>query len=100
MTNKIFRSFFAVATLLGVALGFASCETEGDGVVGDPTVDVSASTLNFAMGEGEQIVNVTSNSEWKVDAGSADWLTVTPMHRTHTRKDGKFTQSNKKVAKA
>ena len=80
MTNKIFRSFFAVATLLGVALGFASCETEGDGVVGDPTVDVSASTLNFAMGEGEQIVNVTSNSEWKVDAGSADWLTVTPMH--------------------
>lgn len=79
MTNKIFKSLFAVVTMLGVALGFVACETEGDGVVGDPMVDVSASTLNFAMGEGEQIVTVTSNSEWKVEVSSADWVTVTPM---------------------
>ena len=79
MTNKLFKSFFAVALLLGSALGFVACENEGDGVVGDPTVDVSTSTLNFAMDEDSQTINVTSNSEWKVDDIQVDWVTVTPM---------------------
>ena len=80
MTNKLFKSFFAVALLLGSALGFVACENEGDGVVGDPTVDVSTSTLNFAMDEDSQTINVTSNAEWKVDDIQVDWVTVTPMH--------------------
>ena len=78
MTNKLFKSFFAVVAMLGVALGFTSCETEGDEVAADPKVEVSATSLNFANGEGEQTVNVTSNSNWKVEVANADWLTVTP----------------------
>ena len=78
MTNKLFKSFFAVVAMLGVALGFTSCEIEGDEIAADPKVEVSATSLNFANGEGEQTVNVTSNSNWKVEVANADWLTVTP----------------------
>jgi hypothetical protein len=51
MANKLFKSIFAVAMLLGSALGFVACE-EDVNVVADPTVEVSATSLNFAMEEG------------------------------------------------
>ena len=77
MVNKLFKSIFAVATILGSALGFVACEEKGEDLVGNPTVEVSAATLNFTNQEGSQTVDVTSNAEWKVENG-ADWVTVTP----------------------
>ena len=77
MANKLFKSFFAVAMVLGSALGFVACEDQGEDVVGDPTVAVSATTLNFTKEEGSQTVEVTSNASWKVE-NDADWVTVTP----------------------
>ena len=76
MTNKLFKSFFAFAMVLGSVLGFVACEQK-DVEVGDPTVDVSTTSLNFAMEEGEQSVEITSNADWKVET-DADWVTVTP----------------------
>ena len=77
MANKLFKSIFAVAMLLGSALGFVACEEPVEGVVGDPSVEVSATSLNFAMEEGSQSVSITANADWKVEC-DADWLTVTP----------------------
>ena len=77
MTNKLFKSFFAVALLVGSVLGFVACENEGDGVVADPKVEVSATSLNFTNEEGNQTLNVTANSEWKAET-DADWVTITP----------------------
>ena len=76
MTNKLFKSFFAFAMILGSALGFVACEQENV-EEGNPTVEVSTKSLNFAMEEGEQTVDVTSNADWKVEC-DADWVTVTP----------------------
>ena len=39
MVNKLFKSMFAVAMVVGSALGFVACETEGDEPVGYPTVE-------------------------------------------------------------
>ena len=77
MTNKLFKSFFAFAMILGSALGFVACEQENV-EVGDPTVEVSTKSLNFAMEEGEQSVEITSNADWKIDTEDVDWITVTP----------------------
>lgn len=78
MANKLFKSFFAVAMVLGSALGFVACEDKGDDVVSDPKVEVSATSLNFTMEEGSQSVELTANADWKVEVDDADWLTVTP----------------------
>ncbi|MBO5697441.1 MAG: BACON domain-containing protein [Alistipes sp.] len=78
MANKLFTSFFAVAMVLGSALGFVACEDKGDDVVADPKVEVSATSLNFTMEEGSQSVELTANADWKVEVDDADWLTVTP----------------------
>ena len=78
MANKLFKSFFAVALVLGSALGFVACEDKGDGVVADPKVEVSTTSLNFTMEEGSQSVELTANSDWKVEVDDADWVTVTP----------------------
>ena len=77
MTNKLFKSFFAVAMLLGSALGFVACENEGDDVVADPKVEVSATSLNFTNEEGNQTLEVTANADWKAET-DADWVTITP----------------------
>ncbi len=77
MTNKLFKSFFAVALFLGSALGFVACENEGDGVVSDPKVEVSATSLNFTNEEGNQTLDVTANADWKAET-DADWVTITP----------------------
>ena len=78
MANKLFKSFFAFAMVVGSALGFVACEDKDNEVGGDPSVAVSTTSLNFAMEEGSQTVDITSNAEWKVDAGDVDWITVTP----------------------
>ena len=77
MANKLFKSIFAVIMTLGSALGFVSCEELVDVVVGDPSVEVSATSLNFTMEEGSQSVDITANADWKVES-DVDWLTVTP----------------------
>ena len=77
MANKLFKSIFAVAMVLGSALGFVACEDKGQEVVGDPTVSVSTTVLNFTNEEGSQTVDITSNASWKVEC-DADWVTVTP----------------------
>ncbi len=77
MANKLFKSFFAVAMVLGSALGFVACEEKGDEVVANPTVEVSTTSLNFAMEESSQTVEIASNSDWKVEV-NVDWVTVTP----------------------
>ena len=81
MANKLFKSLFAVVMTLGSALGFVACEEQGDDVVANPTVEVSTKSLNFAMEEGSQSVNITANSDWKVEC-DADWVTITPMNGT------------------
>ena len=77
MANKLFKSFFALAMVVGSALGFVACEDKGNEVVSDPSVAVSTTSLNFAMEEGSQSVSITSNADWKVEY-EADWVTVTP----------------------
>ena len=77
MANKLFKSFFAVALVLGSVLGFVACENKGDEVVDNPTVEVSTKSLNFAMEESSQTVEITANSDWKVE-NDTDWVTVTP----------------------
>ena len=77
MVNKLFKSFFAVMMVLGSALGFVACEEQGDDVVANPTVEVSTTSINFAMEEGSQSVAVTANADWKTEV-NADWVTVTP----------------------
>ena len=76
MANKLFKSLFAVAMVLGSALGFVACE-EPNEVVGDPTVEVSTKSLNFTNEEGSQEVNITCNADWTATV-DADWVTVAP----------------------
>ena len=77
MFNKLFKSFFAVAMVLGAALGFTSCTETEEPTAADPKVELSKSTLNFTKEEGSQTVDVTSNANWKVE-NTNDWVTVTP----------------------
>ena len=77
MLNKLYKSLFAVAMVLGAAMGFVSCTETNEPEAADPTVALSVSTLNFTMEEGSQSVDVTSNADWKVDNAN-DWVTVTP----------------------
>ena len=79
MANKLFKSFLALAMVLGSALGFVACEETGDQVVDNPTVGLSATTLNFSNEEGSQTLDITANAGWKIDY-DADWITVTPMN--------------------
>ena len=81
MANKLFKSLFAVVMTLGSVLGFVACEEQGDDVVANPTVEVSTKSLNFAKEEGSQSVNITANSDWKVEC-DADWVTITPVNGT------------------
>ena len=81
MANKLFKSLFAVIMTMGSVLGFVSCEVVGDDVVADPTVEVSTASMNFSMEEGSQTVDITANSDWKVDV-DVDWVTVTPANGT------------------
>ena len=76
MANKLFKSLFAVAMVLGSALGFVACE-EPNEVVGEPTVEVSTTSLNFTNEEGSQEVTITCNVKWTASA-NADWVTVAP----------------------
>ena len=67
--------------VVGSALGFVACEDKGNDVVANPTVEVSTKSLNFAMEEGSQDVDITANSDWKVEV-DVDWVTVTPANGT------------------
>ena len=78
MVNKLFKSMFALATVLGTALGFVACEQE-EPVVDNPTVDLSTLQLNFTNEEGAETVDVIANAGWMVDEFDVDWITVTPM---------------------
>lgn len=77
MVNKLFKSIFAAVLVIGSALGFVACENEGDDVVADPSVDVSATSLNFTNEEGNETLDVTANADWKAET-DADWVTITP----------------------
>ena len=89
MFNKLFKSFIAVAMVLGSALGFVACNETDDPTTAEPKVELSASTLNFSKFEESQSVDIKSNSEWTVEVEeSADWVTVTPMSGS---KNGKIT---------
>lgn len=77
MVNKLFKSIFAAVLVIGSALGFVACENDGDDVVADPSVEVSATSLNFTNEEGNETLNVTANADWKAET-DADWVTITP----------------------
>lgn len=77
MANKLFKSLFAVAMVLGSVLGFVACEEPDSGLVGDPTVEVSTKSLNFTNEEGSQDVDITCNVKWTASV-DADWVTVAP----------------------
>ena len=81
MLNKIFKSFFAVALVMGAALGFVACEDKHDEVT-NPTVEVSVKSLSFSNDEETQSVDVTANGDWKVTVDyvtGEDWVVVTPQ---------------------
>ncbi len=91
MFNKLFKSFIAVAMVLGSALGFVACNETDEPTTAEPKVELSVSTLNFSKLEGSQSVDIKSNSEWSVEVEeSDDWVTVTPMSGS---KNGKITIS-------
>ena len=79
MSNKLFKSFFAFAMVLGAALGFVACTEQEEGPSGDPQVELSQSTANFSSAEGSQTVSVKANCKWTVEVDGADWVTITPM---------------------
>ena len=79
MSNKLFKSFFAFAMVLGAALGFVACTEQEEGTSGDPQVELSQSTANFSSAEGSQTVSVKANCKWTVEVDGADWVTITPM---------------------
>ena len=76
MSNKFFKSFFAIAMVLGAALGFVACTEQEEA---DPKVELSQSTANFNAAEGSQTINVKANCKWTVEFEGADWVTITPM---------------------
>ena len=79
MSNKIFKSIFAFAMVLGTALGFVGCLPQEEITKADPKVELSVSTLNFSAAEESKTVNVTSNSNWTVTVDeNATWVDVTP----------------------
>ena len=80
MGNKLMKSLFVYAMIVGAALGFTACE-EGTKEVTNPTVEVSVSSLNFSNEEDTQSVEITANGDWKVTVDyvtGEDWVTVTP----------------------
>ena len=79
MSNKFFKSFFAIAMVLGAALGFVACMPEDEASKADPKVELSQSTANFNAAEGSQTINVKANCKWTVEFEGADWVTITPM---------------------
>ena len=88
MSNKFFKSFFAVAMVLGAALGFVACMPEDDASKADPKVELSQSTANFSSAEGSQTVSVSANCKWTVEVNDVDWVTITPMEG---KNNGSFT---------
>ena len=88
MSNKLFKSFFAFAMVLGAALGFVACTTPEEPTSGDPKVELSQSTANFSSAEGSQTVSVSANCKWTVEVNDVDWVTITPMEG---KNNGSFT---------
>ncbi len=78
MAKKLFKSMFAFAMVAALAVGFVACETD-EPEVSNPTVELSTKSLTFSNAEGTKSVEVTANAGWVVDAGDADWITVTPQ---------------------
>ena len=79
MSNKLFKSFFAFAMVLGAALGFVACTADEEPAKVNPEISLSEQAVNFTSAEGSKTVGVTSNSQWEVKVDeSADWVSVTP----------------------
>ena len=79
MSNKLFKSFFAFAMVLGAALGFVACTDQEEPAKVNPEISLSEQAVNFTSAEGSKTVSVTSNSQWEVKVDeSADWVSVTP----------------------
>ena len=88
MSNKLFKSFFAFAMVLGATLGFVACTDQEEVTVGDPQVELSQTTANFSSAEGSQTVTVKANCKWTVEVEGADWVTISPMSG---KNNGSFT---------
>ena len=88
MSNKLFKSFFAFAMVLGAALGFVACTDQEEPTSGDPKVELSQATANFSSAEGSQTVTVKANCKWTVEVDGADWVTIAPMEG---KNNGSFT---------
>ena len=88
MSNKFFKSFFAIAMMLGAALGFVACTEQDEPTNADPIVELSKSTVNFSLAEGSQTINVKANCKWTVEVNGADWVTIAPMEG---KNNGSFT---------
>ena len=88
MSNKLFKSFFAIAMMLGAALGFVACTEQDEPTNADPKVELSQSTANFSSAEGSQTVSVSANCKWTVEVNDVDWVTITPMEG---KNNGSFT---------
>ena len=77
MSNKLFKSIFAVAMVLGAAFGFASCVPQDEPAATDPKVEVSKTALTFSIAEGSDTLDVTATAGWKTEV-AVDWVTVAP----------------------
>ena len=77
MSNKLFKSIFAVAMVLGAAFGFASCTPQDEPAATDPKVEVSKTALTFSKAEGSDTLDVTATAGWKTEV-AVDWVTVAP----------------------
>ena len=77
MSNKLFKSIFAVAMVLGAAFGFASCTPQDEPAATDPKVEVSKTALTFSNAEGSDTLDVTATAGWKTEV-AVDWVTVAP----------------------
>ena len=81
MSNKLFKSFFAFAMVLGAALGFVGCTPTEETTKVDPKIELSVAALNFSSAEESKTVEITCNSKWEVDLKElAEWITVSPAN--------------------
>ncbi len=81
MVKKMFFKSFMTTLFAAAAVSFVGCSDDDEKGGGNPEINVSTTSLQFANTEGSEMVSITSNADWKVEIEYTDgegWITVVP----------------------
>ncbi len=81
MVKKMFFKSFMTTLFAAAAVSFVGCSDDDGKGGGNPEINVSTTSLQFANTEGSEMVSITSNADWKVEIEYTDgegWITVVP----------------------